>query len=155
MSWAGEQQSPVWFDVARELTERWHHQQQMRLATARPGILTARLYGPVLDCFMRGAPYAYRDTPAHAGDVVRIVVAGPGGGTWHLEREPGRWALVVPADEATIDASRVAAETVIPGEQAWRIFTKGMTAGEADAVATVTGDERLGRQILRMVAIVG
>src|SRR5690242_19394070 len=26
--WAGEQQSANWFDIAREYTERWHHQQQ-------------------------------------------------------------------------------------------------------------------------------
>jgi mycothiol maleylpyruvate isomerase-like protein len=33
VSWAGEEQSLNWFDTARELTERWHHQQQIRLAT--------------------------------------------------------------------------------------------------------------------------
>ena len=32
VSWAGEPVSANWFDVARELTERWHHQQQIRLA---------------------------------------------------------------------------------------------------------------------------
>ena len=37
VSWAGEERSPNWFDTARELTERWHHQQQIRLATNRPG----------------------------------------------------------------------------------------------------------------------
>ena len=37
VSWAGEVASLNWFDTARELTERWHHQQQIRLATNRPG----------------------------------------------------------------------------------------------------------------------
>jgi uncharacterized protein (TIGR03083 family) len=49
VSWAGEAISLNWFDTARELTERWHHQQQIRLATHRPGILTRELYNPVLD----------------------------------------------------------------------------------------------------------
>ena len=40
VSWAGETESANWFDTARELTERWHHQQQIRLATNRPGIMT-------------------------------------------------------------------------------------------------------------------
>jgi hypothetical protein len=31
VSWAGEASSLNWFDTARELTERWHHQQQIRL----------------------------------------------------------------------------------------------------------------------------
>src|ERR1700756_2513136 len=56
VSWAGEMTSLVWFDVARELTERWHHQQQIRLATNRPGIMLPRLYHPVLDTFLRGLP---------------------------------------------------------------------------------------------------
>ena len=37
---AGEETSLNWFDTARELTERWHHQQHIRLATNRPGIMT-------------------------------------------------------------------------------------------------------------------
>src|SRR5688572_32295034 len=45
------------FDTAREFTERWHHQQQIRLATNRPGIMTRELYYPVLDCFMRALPF--------------------------------------------------------------------------------------------------
>src|SRR5207247_10090285 len=52
VSWAGEQKSPNWFDTAREFTERWHHQQQIRLAARRCGIMTCALYHPVLDCFM-------------------------------------------------------------------------------------------------------
>ena len=32
VSWAGEEESANWFDTAREFTERWHHQQQIRLA---------------------------------------------------------------------------------------------------------------------------
>ena len=36
VSWAGESVSANWFDIARELTERWHHQQQIRLALAEP-----------------------------------------------------------------------------------------------------------------------
>ena len=61
VSWAGEESSLNWFDTARELTERWHHQQQIRLAVNRPGILTQELYHPVLDCFMRALPYTYRE----------------------------------------------------------------------------------------------
>ncbi len=59
VSWAGDEVSPNWFDTARELTERWHHQQQIRLATGRAGIMTPDLYHPVLACFVRGLPHAY------------------------------------------------------------------------------------------------
>src|SRR6267378_1670068 len=53
VSWAGEDKSANWFDTAREFTERWHHQQQIRLAVDKPGIMTRELYFPVLDCFLR------------------------------------------------------------------------------------------------------
>src|SRR3984893_17417037 len=46
VSWAGEETSLNWFDTARELTERWHHQQQIRLATNRPGIMNPELTDP-------------------------------------------------------------------------------------------------------------
>ena len=42
VSWAGQSTSLNWFDTARELTERWHHQQQIRLATNRLGYSDAR-----------------------------------------------------------------------------------------------------------------
>ena len=155
VSWAGEQRSAVWFDVARELTERWHHQQQMRLATSREGILTDRLYRPVLDCFMRGAPHAYRDVDAPPGTITRVVITGPGGGAWHLERETESWVLVVPDESASVDAAQVSAGTTVPGDLAWRLFTKSLRRDEAEASITVSGDARLARQILRMVAIVG
>ena len=60
-SWAGEATSLNWFDTARQLTEPWHHHQQIRLATNRPGLMTPDLYHPVLDCFVRGLPHLYRD----------------------------------------------------------------------------------------------
>lgn len=36
VTWAGPDQAPVWLDVAREYTERWVHQQQIRDAVRRP-----------------------------------------------------------------------------------------------------------------------
>lgn len=85
VSWAGEAQSLNWFDTARELTERWHHQQQIRLAANRPGIMTRELYHPVLDCFLRGVPNLYRNVNAAAGTVFLIEISGDCGGKWFLE----------------------------------------------------------------------
>src|SRR5262249_47265335 len=76
VSWAGEQTSSNWFDTARELTERWHHQEQIRVAVKRPGIMTPRLYAPVLQTFMRALPYGFRHVEAAEGTLVQIVVSG-------------------------------------------------------------------------------
>jgi uncharacterized protein (TIGR03083 family) len=148
VSWAGEDTSANWFDVARELTERWHHQQQIREATGRPGILTPRLYGPVLDCFMRGLPHAYRAVDASPGNTVRFDVAGDCGGTWWLHRLAPGWRLTA------AEHGRVVARTAIPQEIAWRIFTKGIGRAEARSRVTIEGDATLGAHVLEMIAIV-
>ncbi len=116
VSWAGDAASPHWFDVARELTERWHHQQQIRDAVGMPGIMTPRLYHPVLDCFLRALPYRYRSVEAPAGSVVQIVVAGECGGDWYFEREPARWRLIRSADSA-----HVVARATIPRDRLARL----------------------------------
>jgi hypothetical protein len=138
-----------WFDTARELTERWHHQQQIRLATNRPGILTRELYYPVLDCFLRGLPHLYRDVAAPEGTTVSLRIAGAAGGTWLLERGGAAWRLVAHAARAA------ACEVTIPEELAWRLFTKGIDLDSARAQVAIEGDSRLGERALRLTAIVG
>src|SRR5438034_563059 len=38
VDWAGSEPAPVWLDLAREYTEWWHHQQQIRDAVGQPGL---------------------------------------------------------------------------------------------------------------------
>jgi Mycothiol maleylpyruvate isomerase N-terminal domain len=47
------QPAPVWLDVAREYTELWVHQQQVRDAVGRPGANSDRLTWPVVDTLLR------------------------------------------------------------------------------------------------------
>src|SRR3984893_4622636 len=120
VSWAGEDKSANWFNTAREYTERWHHQQQIRLAVHKPGIMTRELYHPVLDCFLRALPFTYRTVSAKPGTYVQINVSGECGGSWHLSRAEQGWQLT---EEPLGDKL---SETTIPQEIAWRIFTKGI-----------------------------
>ncbi len=149
VSWAGEQTSLNWFDTARELTERWHHQQQIRLAVNKPGIMTAELYHPVLDCFLRGLPHAYRDVDAPEGTLIVFEISGECGGRWLLLREPEWWGLVKAA------AGPTAARVTIPQDLAWRLFTKGVTREAARAQIAMEGNRELGEKILSFTAIVG
>jgi uncharacterized protein (TIGR03083 family) len=149
VSWAGEQRSLNWFDTARELTERWHHQQQIRLAVNRPGIMTPRLYTPVLHCFMRALSYSYREIPAKVGSVAEVRVVGNCGGPWFVSKEDEGWRL---ADVA--DPSSVVSTTTIPQEIAWRVFTKGIARSAAREQITITGDEAIGAGVLATIAIV-
>ncbi len=149
VSWAGEEVSLNWFDTARELTERWHHQQQIRLATGRSGIMTRELYYPVLDCFARGLPYAYRHAQAPIGTKIMLEISGECGGRWVLEKGSDGWAFV--ADTPAQIACRVA----LPQEIGWRIFTKGIAREVARPQIEIDGDKALADGVLGLTAIVG
>lgn len=149
VSWAGEEKSLNWFDTARELTERWHHQQQIRLATSRPGIMTRELYYPVLDCFMRGLPHAYRSVTAARGTNILIDVCGECGGKWILDNGGAGWRFICEVPE------NVACKVTIPEAIAWRLFTKGIDRNDARARSTVEGEAELAEGIFRLTAIVG
>ena len=149
VSWAGEEASLNWFDTAREFTERWHHQQQIRVAVAKPGIMTREFYFPVLDCFLRALPHAYRDALARPGTLAQFNVSGDCGGSWYLLRDGEAWKLIArPAGEKI-------SETTIPQEIAWRIFTKGIAPEEARSQVRISGDQTVGGHILKMISIVG
>lgn len=148
VSWAGEAESLNWFDTARELTERWHHQQQIRLATNRPGIMTPDLYHPVLDCFLRGLPHLYRNTDAREGTVLLVEIWGECGGQWFLSRAEDRWELVKEPTATPV------AHVTIPQELAWRVFTKGIDREKARTQIQIEGDAQLAKLVLELTAIV-
>jgi uncharacterized protein (TIGR03083 family) len=147
VSWAGESTSPNWFDTARELTERWHHQQQIRLAVEREGIMTPELYHPVLETFMRSLPFAYRDIAGHPEAAISIAVTGDCGGEWHLLKRDG-WELSSrPGDHQTVRIE-------VPQAIAWRVFTNGIASGEAKARSVTMGDPTLIDRFFQTLAIV-
>jgi len=147
VSWAGEMQSANWFDTARELTERWHHQEQIRLATGRPGLMIPELYHPVLGCFLRGLPHAFRDVAAPEGTRVQVAIAGACGGEWQIRKETAAWTLE-PAGRDWV------ARATIPQEIAWRLFTRGISLEAAMAQVQLEGDQPLAAQVLQLTSIV-
>ena len=150
VAWAGEEQSENWFDIAREYTERWHHQQQIRLATRRDrgedAITSRELYFPVLDTFMQALPHHYREVKAAEGAVVRIVVSGDAGGSWSIQCAAGVWRKTDTLREAT-------AEVTIPADIAWRVVTKGIPRAEAISLSHLRGDRALGEHFFSMLAV--
>jgi len=153
VDWAGEDKSENWFDIAREYTERWHHQQQIRLATGRDRrddddrITTRQLYFPVLDTFFRALPHHYRDVSAAPGTIIRVKVTGEAGGEWAIERRDA-WQMSDTLRAAT-------AEVTIPDDIAWRVVTKGIPRAEAMQRAQLTGDRALAEHVFSMLSIMG
>ncbi len=90
VDWVADGPAPVWLDLAREYTERWHHQQQIRDATGRPGHDEDRYLGPVLETFVRGLPRTYADIVAPLGTTVVLNIEPR---SWSLMHEETGWQL--------------------------------------------------------------
>jgi uncharacterized protein (TIGR03083 family) len=147
VSWAGETESANWFDLAREYTERWHHQAQIREAVDAPMLYEPRLFAPVIATMMRGVPHKLRTFEAPEGTHLRIVTKDPNSAV-SLVREGGAWQLQQPVP-AKADAT-----VEMDGDTAWRVFTKNISLDEARARATISGDESLGERVLQTVSLV-
>ena len=148
VSWAGLGVAPVWLDAARELSEYWTHQQQIREATGRPGLTDRQLLTPVLDTFLRALPYTLRDTGADPGTQVQVTVTGTAPMRWVTTRKDNRWVL------RRGDAERPAAAVELDGDTLWRLCTRNIAPEDAAARARVHGERRFAEQVLRIVSIV-
>jgi uncharacterized protein (TIGR03083 family) len=148
VSWAGPERAPVWLDLAREFTERWHHQQHIREAAGRPGLTGAEFLGPILATFVFALPQTYRQVVAAEGTWVSLTITGAAGGVWSVRREGERWQLYTgrPADSR--------AEVILPEDTAWRLFTKGISKEEARAQALLKGDPALAERMLETISII-
>jgi Mycothiol maleylpyruvate isomerase N-terminal domain len=147
VAWAGEEQSANWFDIGREYTERWLHQQQIRDAVDAPGLSSREWMHPVLDLFLRALPHRYRDVAAAPDTELHVAIEGPAGGDWTLRRETAEWRLNVGA------ARSPAARVRMDQDTAWRLFSKGLGPAEARERVTVEGDQALGAGVLGALAV--
>lgn len=148
VSWAGPQDAPVWLDIAREYTERWLHQQQIRDAVNRPGLKERKFFHPVLDTFMWALPHKYRDVAVADTKAIKLVVTGEAGDVWYVVEEGHGWSLhkaveLQPDSVVTLDQ-----------ETCWRLFTKGIDKEQARMSVRIEGDEELGEKVLETVAII-
>lgn len=151
VSWAGDTRSPMWFDIAREYTERWHHQRQIVDALERPTpIDSPHLYHPVLETFLRALPFTFGSIDAPNGTLVKVTIDGPAGGDWFLERDAGAWRLLPTANGSP------SATVVIGQDDAWKLFTKRMdrqAALQRFSSIRIHGNQDLGGRVLEMVSI--
>ena len=149
VAWAGEQESPNWFHVAREYTEKWHHTQQIYYALdpADRTLLSKRLYQPYLETSMRALPHHYRQVDRPLGTLVKFQVEGEFVQTWWLKNVALGWQLFSHS-KAVPDA-----ELILPSELTWRIFSKGISANEASEEVLFKGDRDLALHFLNILAV--
>lgn len=148
VSWVGDDPAPVWLDLAREYTERWHHQQHIRDAVGRPGLKQPKYLSPVLDAFIRALPRTYEAIHSDENTSVTVTITGDAGGRWSIVRESGVWTLYTGAPQAPT------AEVIVDQDIAWRLFTRGMDPDVALKQMNFKGDPTLAHQVLGMISII-
>lgn len=147
VAWASDQLPPNWFDIAREYTEKWLHQQHIREAVERSLLTEREWLFPVLDTFVRGLPRTFQGVEGFRGSSVSINIEGEAGGEWSLVRSDTGWELYVGRDPKSVSHLRIQQDT------AWRLFTKGISREQARQGFEVFGDLVLGEKVLDLVAI--
>lgn len=147
VAWAGEEGSQNWFDIGREYTERWLHQQQIREAVGAAGLTQRRWLHPTLDIFVRALPFAYQAVPAPSGRSVRVAIEGEAGGIWTLVRGAESWRIF------TGSGADPAATVSLDQETAWKLFSKGLDRESARQSVRIEGDPRLGEPLLGTLAV--
>lgn len=147
VDWAGETESRNWMEIAREYTEKWLHQQQIRDAVRKPGLMTRELYYPFIDIFMLALPHTYSSIAADEGTVVKVTVTTEIGGFWALRRRTGKWIL---DKELPVNPD---AEVILDPDTSWKLFSKSLRPEQVRDKVTITGNQALGNPALNMVSV--
>lgn len=147
VAWAGEERSYNWFHLAREYTERWHHQQQIREAVNKPGIMTAEFFKPMIQTFMMALPYTYRNCKPEKKSVVKVEITGESGGVWNIQHESGKWIFS--------DSNHLQPDTIIKmsPDTAWKLMTKALSREASEEKIAIEGNKELGQPIFTMVSV--
>jgi uncharacterized protein (TIGR03083 family) len=148
VSWAGSQPAPVWLDLAREYTERWHHQQHIREAVNKPGFMESRYLSPVLATYVRALPHTFEAIPASEGSSVTLTIRGEAESRWSIVRQENTWRLYTGIPE------NPTSHVILTDQLAWCLFTRGLKPHQVMDQINMEGNHELGLKLLDTVAII-
>lgn len=146
VAWAGQETSPNWFHIAREYTERFLHQQQIRDAVGKQGLMTRQYFYPFIDILIMALPHTYRNISAMEGTTVSVVVTSELGGKWTILQTGNGWEFAGPIDQPDAMIS-------MNPDTAWKLFSKGISPDEALNQVQISGNEELAFTTLKMVSV--
>jgi uncharacterized protein (TIGR03083 family) len=147
VTWAGESESANWFDLAREYTERWHHQAQIRDAVGAPMLYDERLFVPVLQTMSYAIPHALHEYDAPVGTLICINIGDITSWAYDIYRDERGWSVC----EGNGPPNGVISMT---GDTAWRMLTRNLPREEIAARIRVDGDSALVAAVLDAFALV-
>lgn len=148
VDWAGENESKNWMHIAREYTEKFLHQQQIRDAVNKPGLMTRDYYHPFITIFMMALPHTFRNTVSENGTTVKLTVTTEIGGSWYLQRSDNQWKLIEEYD------GNPASEVIVDPDDSWKLFSKSMRPEQLKDKIKIIGDQSLGQVALTMISVI-
>lgn len=147
VAWAGENESKNWMHIAREYTEKFLHQQQIRDAVGKQGIMTKQYFYPFLDICMYALPYTLRDTPVDKNDSIKMEITGEAGGIWYIQYNGKNWERI-----DTLPERPLLTEITIEQDASWKLFSKSLRPSDLKESITITGDQKIGQKAVEMVS---
>ena len=148
VSWAGEASSAGWFDIGREFTEVWHHQQQIRDAVGAPPPSDPEWLRAFLLIALRGLPHAYGNVPENPGATVVLRIAGASGGAWTIRRDRDSWSLWAgePADPTAV--------AELSDDTAWRLLFNALPPSAVPGRVRISGNAELAAPLSRARSVI-
>lgn len=148
VSWAGVDAAPLWLDVARDYTEYWVHQAQVREALDEPLLDDTKFLGPLVSTYLRALPHTLRAlAPSEGAATLAIHVTDLAPGDWYLQGDTDGWRFVAAVGHAdttvTWDADTV-----------WRLGCRMIDPPMARARAHVDGDADVGAAVCDLLAVI-
>ncbi len=147
VNWAGENESKNWMHIAREYTEKWLHQQQIRDAVGKPGLMERKFFYPLIQTFMMALPFHFQQITEEENTHVQVTITGEAGGVWQIRYSAGKWQFM----EEPI--ANPAATLLIDPDTSWRLFSKSLRPSEVMDKICLEGDRKLAEHALHMVSV--
>ncbi|MGH1433059.1 MAG: maleylpyruvate isomerase N-terminal domain-containing protein [Lewinella sp.] len=148
VAWAGEEESKNWMHIAREYTEKFLHQQQIRDAVQRPGIMTKDFFLPFVEVCLKALPHTFREVPATDETCIKLSIPDECGGNWYLCAHQGQWQIGETA------ANTPVTEVTIAAEAFWQLVSKSKRHSDLEASIQVKGNQLLAEKVLSMVSFI-
>lgn len=147
VAWAGQERSENWFHIAREYTEKFIHQQQIRDALGKEPLFSEILFRPFISTLMYALPVAYKNTEAPEGTIIALQIGSATGEEYRIIRNYNGWSLTEVSEAIATSTIQMNPDT------AWKVFSKGISPEMALEQVTITGNAALGKITLEMVAV--
>lgn len=143
VDWAGEGLSLNWFDIAREYTEKWHHQMQIIEALGVNSKLYEKKYfKPVISTFVQGIPYTFNKFNKENFYLI-IEILGESGGIFYIGKNNNKTTFL-----ENIETEN---KITITQDEFWKLVTNSKDKNKISYF--VQGDQSLGNHIITLVSV--